>query len=397
MEPTDNFAFLLPFIFLVFGTAFLVAATRAGSSYRWWGFGYICAAFGFALPILLAGLPDFVGDLISNVLFLIAFFSYGQALLSRFGRPRLRREMAALALFGFLAILYFVLAAPDLRSELAAGDICLALLLAVPLVSIRAQVRRPMDRLLVLMVAVVLVETVARVSSLMLLTASGTYPTLDAFFASNYAFVMQVGASVIGFLLALVILCSAMVDVIGQHRHAAERDPLTDQLNRRGFERLMPDFNGEQVPSGSVIVGDIDHFKGVNDEFGHAAGDRVIIAFSAALQEALPDGVLIARFGGEEFVAFLPEITLGEAERLANLARGAFERREWPGTGIDRRITASFGISAVARGDHSIHDTIKRADACLYAAKSAGRNQVVAEGQRGQPAAATTLRIVPKP
>jgi diguanylate cyclase (GGDEF)-like protein len=396
MEPTENFAYLLPFIFFIFGCTFFVAARWGGASYRWWGAGYISAALGFAMPILLSGLPDVVGNLVSNLLFVVSFFSYGQAILSRFARPAMRMPLGLAAVASFACIAYFIVIAPDLRSELTVGDICLSLLLFFPLWSIRNHLRRPMDRLLAFMLLLVFAETIIRVASFVVLTSSGTYPTLDSFFASEYAFVVQVGASLIGFLLALTILCAAMVDIISQHRHAAEHDPLTELLNRRGFERMMPDFGKGDGPTGAVMVCDIDHFKLINDRFGHAAGDAVITAMAAALKSGLPTDAIVTRFGGEEFVAFLPGMTISEAGAVAeNLCR-AVEQRTGSDSGIDQQVTASFGVSLIARGDHSIHDAIGRADACLYDAKAGGRNQVVVEGKRFAASAAPTLRVIPK-
>ncbi|TWF50206.1 GGDEF domain-containing protein [Neorhizobium alkalisoli] len=397
MESTDNFAYLLPFIFFIFGCTFVVAARWGGISYRWWGAGYIAAALGFSTPILLSSLPDVLGNLVSNACFLISFFSYGQAVLSRFGRPAMRWPLILLALAGFAVIAYFIVVAPDLRSELTAGDICLALLLLFPLWAIRREARHPMDRLLAFMLFMVFVETVVRVSSFVVLTSSGTYPTLDAYFSSEYAFVVQAGASVIGFILALTILCSAMIDIILQHRDAAERDALTDLLNRRGFERAVPDFGRGETPAGAVLACDIDHFKLINDRFGHAAGDAVIVAMAQALRSGLPKGAAITRFGGEEFIAFLPDAALSDAAALAEALCRTIEQHAGARSGIDQTVTASFGVSLVARGDHSVHDAIGRADASLYAAKAGGRNQVVVEGKREMAGPIPALRIIPKP
>ncbi len=270
----------------------------------------------------------------------------------------------------------------DLRGELAVSDIACSTLLIIPLWQVRRHIRRPIDRLLAAMVGLVIADNLVRVSALLVLTSSGTHASLDDFLASDYAFFMQMTASIIGFLLALTVLGTVMLDVVWQHRHAAEHDPLTDLLNRRGFERTIPDFRRESFPSGAVLVCDIDHFKLVNDRFGHAAGDMVIVGLAAALRDGLPEDALVARFGGEEFVAFLPGVTLAEAGVLANAIRLAFAARDWRESGVTQQVTASFGVSSTARGDHSMHDAIGRADTCLYAAKSGGRNQVVLEGQQ---------------
>ncbi|EUC00157.1 diguanylate cyclase [Rhizobium sp. CF080] len=382
MESHDNFAYLLPFIFFVFGCTFLFLQRWSSASSRYWGFGYIGAALGFASPLILTGLPVPVQAIVSNALFLAAFFFYGHAFLTRFGQSVLISERLIFCVAAFLGISYLILVEHDLRGELAVSDIACSTLLIIPLWQVRHDIRRPIDRLLGAMVGLVIADNLVRVSALLILTSSGTYASLDDFLTSDYAFFMQMTASIIGFLLALTVLGTVMLDAVWQHRHAAEHDPLTDLLNRRGFERAIPDFRRESFPSGAVLVCDIDHFKLVNDRFGHAAGDTVIVGLAAVLHEGLQSDALVARFGGEEFVAFLPGVTLAEAGVLANAIRLAFAARDWRDSGVTQQITASFGVSSTSRGDHSMHDAIGRADTCLYTAKSAGRNQVVLEGQQ---------------
>lgn len=398
MESHDNFAYLLPFIFFVFGCTFVFLQRWGSASARYWGIGYLSAAFGFATPLILERLPLEAQAIISNAFFFSAFFFYGQALFSRFGTPSAIAARLVFCVVAMAAIVYLVVT-HDLKGELVISDVACALLLAIPLWQIRGRIRRSIDWLLAGMVGLVIAETTIRFVSLLIFTSGDSYAVLDDFLASDYAFVMQVGASILGFLLALTVLGTVMLDVVGQHRHAAEHDPLTDLLNRRGFERAIPDFGSnigrDDYPAGAVIVCDIDHFKLVNDRFGHAAGDIVIVGLAAALRNGLPAEAISARFGGEEFVAFLPGVTLAEAGVLANAIRLTFAARDWREGGISQQITASFGVSSTARGDHSMHDAIGRADACLYAAKSGGRNQVMTEGQQGvSPGAPRSLRVI---
>jgi diguanylate cyclase (GGDEF)-like protein len=314
-------------------------------------------------------LPLEAQAIISNAFFFSAFFLYGQALYSRFQTPSVLAARLIFCAVAMGGITYLVLT-HNLKGELVVSDVACALLLAIPLWQVRGRINRSIDRLLAGMVGLVVVETTLRFVSLLLVTSGDAYATLDDFLSSDYAFVMQVGASILGFLLALTVLGTVMLDVVGQHRHAAEHDPLTDLLNRRGFERAIPDFGStlgkDDYPAGAVIVCDIDHFKLVNDRFGHAAGDTVIVGMAAALRNGLPGDAIVARFGGEEFVTFLPGITLAEAGVLANAIRLTFAARDWREGGISQQITASFGVSSTARGDHSMHDAIGRADACLY-------------------------------
>lgn len=387
MDTTDNFSYLLPFIFFVFGCLSLAAGRWGGGAFaRFWGLGFCASAAGFTVPILGRSLPPMWQALCADALFYVAFYAYGQALLTRFRLRAWRRPLAAFGVLAYAVLCYFVVIKGNLRGELATSDIGCAILLGIPLLMVARHVRRPIDKLLLLIVLAVVIETITRVAALLILTNGADYASLDAFFTSDYAFYTQVTASILGFLLALAVLASVAADVIEGHRHAAEHDPLTDLLNRRGFERALPLPDKAGFAAGTVIVCDIDHFKLVNDRFGHAAGDMVIARLAAVLVEAYPAGALVTRLGGEEFAAFLPHAKPADATQFAEMARLAFEATDWRANhSIDQAITASFGVSATARSDHSVHDAVARADSCLYAAKSAGRNRVAVEGNLPTP------------
>ncbi|MGH3050770.1 MAG: GGDEF domain-containing protein, partial [Gaiellaceae bacterium] len=141
-----------------------------------------------------------------------------------------------------------------------------------------------------------------------------------------------------------------------------------------GAERELARARREQTAIGVAAI-DLDHFKRVNDEFGHAAGDRVLVALADCLRANLRGTDLAARLGGEEFVALLPgadvEQTCEFTERVrAGLCRAA------PGAGLPP-VTISAGVVA-AREPVSIQLLLKRADTALYAAKSRGRDRTVA-------------------
>ncbi len=379
---SDNFSYLLPFVFLMFGLIFLAANRWSPGAARYWGLGYILSAFGFIFPVLAQAAPLKVQASISQLLFFAAFFFYAHALLVRFRRPRWLIARLGLAIGGLGWVIWLITVREDLRSELAFGDAWLAIMLAVSVVAVWRHAVSPIDKMLVGVASLTVLETALRVTALLAFTSAGDYASLDQFLSSQYAFFMQVGASIVGFIMALTVLGSVMTDVIAGYRWSAEHDPLTELLNRRGFEETVPKPKSGAFPAGAMIVADIDHFKQVNDRHGHAAGDHVIIRLAQALKSTLHGSPIIARFGGEEFVAFLPDVTGAQAAQMAEEARRAFACTDWSEHGIDGMVTASFGVSTTARGDHSAHDAIGRADACLYLAKNSGRDRVVAEGQR---------------
>ena len=156
-------------------------------------------------------------------------------------------------------------------------------------------------------------------------------------------------------------------------------DPLTGLPNRRGFERGMEGLRILDAPSALIAI-DLDHFKAVNDSFGHAAGDHVLQAVSRVLRGALRDGDLLSRLGGEELAVLLPQTDAALVRQIAERLRHAIDRMEvrWEGQVI--HVTASFGV-AIAPGTLPMAELFQQADAALYTAKHAGRNRVVFVGE----------------
>ncbi|WP_161957088.1 GGDEF domain-containing protein [Aestuariivirga litoralis] len=160
-------------------------------------------------------------------------------------------------------------------------------------------------------------------------------------------------------------------------------DPLTGLKNRRGFDVVLASHlatarNGGQPLS--LIIADIDHFKSINDRYGHPAGDDVLKWFAKILSSNVKGRDTVARYGGEEFAIVLPATPLDNASKVAGQIKAQLEAQFWQKPGAPNtmlRVTASFGVAQLAGGEGT-SALVARADAKLYEAKQAGRNRVAA-------------------
>jgi diguanylate cyclase (GGDEF)-like protein len=162
----------------------------------------------------------------------------------------------------------------------------------------------------------------------------------------------------------------------------ATRDGLTDLYNRRHFDMEFPKelsrAQREAKPL-SLLMIDLDHFKAVNDTFGHPAGDVVLKEVTQAIRKELREIDLLCRYGGEEFCAVLPGCASGEAVAVAERIRAAVEALPWGGrTPLPAAVTVSVGVATFPRPHATPQALLKAADEALYVAKKRGRNRVAA-------------------
>jgi len=161
-------------------------------------------------------------------------------------------------------------------------------------------------------------------------------------------------------------------------RQLAYMDGVTGIFNRRYFELRIAEEMARSTRHGltfSVIMVDIDHFKQLNDEYGHLLGDEVLRQVSAILTQQLRKSDVLSRFGGEEFAIITPETDLDSALAVADKLRRVVESWHFPG--VARPVTISAGVAEFPAQGGTRDDLVKSADEALYAAKQAGRNRVV--------------------
>lgn len=175
---------------------------------------------------------------------------------------------------------------------------------------------------------------------------------------------------------ATAIKNATFVETVKQQAYV---DGLTGVFNRRLFEvRLLEEMERAQRYDSalSLIMVDIDHFKKLNDEFGHLLGDEVLKQVSALFGQQLRKADVVCRYGGEEFVIVVPETTGENAMGVADKLRRAVETHLFPG--VPRPVTVSLGVAEYPQQGKTRDEIVKAADSALYASKQAGRNRVTA-------------------
>lgn len=178
-------------------------------------------------------------------------------------------------------------------------------------------------------------------------------------------------------ILSTVILSGALVESDRAHRRRSTLDPLTGLFNRNALEQRLAELNGQPCDhdeglSHALLLCDLDHFKRVNDQLGHAAGDAVLQDVAYTMRSTLQAGDMIYRVGGEEILVILPGAGHEEAIEIAErLRREVHDRRP-----VGVPVTVSIGVAVSEPDFVDADDLVARADAALYAAKAGGRDKV---------------------
>ena len=185
------------------------------------------------------------------------------------------------------------------------------------------------------------------------------------------------------FLVPLMLVCLFLFEILLTQWRIREAtiatlsriDPLTNVMNRRSIANQLEQLHQQRKALYSVVLLDLDHFKHINDNYGHDMGDQVLIQVAECLAQHVREQDMIGRFGGEEFILLLPNTTTEQAQHVAERCRIALTELNFVYEQQPFSISASFGISSSQNASEP-QQIIRQADQALYAVKTAGRNQV---------------------
>lgn len=374
MDASNFLVYVPPALFAVMAGAFLLL-WHLGLANSWqWSAGFAQTGMGFAFSTFPVE-PKF-DAFASGLIFIGAAYCYASALLVHFGAARWRVGRR-IFVAGYCALLvYVVYVLESLRYQLFLTDFGFACLLGFAVCVVIRKAAGTADVVLIVASTVVVLDTLAR--TFFFTFFRETSDRLADFVGSDYNLAVHITTITICLSFPLAAVTAMASAVIQRHRDAAERDPLTGLFNRRGFEEAVREAR-QTVGQGALLACDIDHFKRVNDTYGHAAGDHILVELARKIVDVIGLNGHAARFGGEEFVVFLPGASIEMAFATAEAIRTRFTGSNWYSMGIDQQISASFGVATVDAECVSIDAAIHRADEALYAAKAAGRNQVSVE------------------
>ncbi|MBZ9820220.1 GGDEF domain-containing protein [Mesorhizobium sp. CA4] len=370
-------ALLNPTIALALGAAFLVlwSYQRHRPYLAVLGASYCLSAPGFLLQYFTLPIGVALTKLVSNICFTIAACCLSSAIIARYGRRVPYVAIAIMTGGGLAAFIWFMFVQPDLTWRVLVmnfGFGALSLLVAAELRTVRRN--GPTEKILLALSLLSGLNFIART----LIVAHGPFPGYDGFYGSSYWTTALLSHALLSLLIALSLFTAAALDVMKTLKAESHTDPLSGILNRRGFEEraiLLLDQCGKAGFPVALVLADLDHFKALNDQHGHEAGDRVIADFAAKLRSATGARGAAGRIGGEEFAVLLPLSDLGAARLFAEGIRAFYSAGAIEGLPPGIRVTASFGVAARS-GREGLMPLMRRADEALYKAKKNGRDSV---------------------
>ncbi|TDR93400.1 GGDEF domain-containing protein [Enterovirga rhinocerotis] len=360
--------------------------------------GLLALAFGLkslAYLVQFATLTDYISlsRIVSNALFVATAILVVGGLISRYKERPPYVLMTLIGVAAMLVLAFYQIVDENYAARVIALNAAIAAISAIGIWKLLRLVRKAFIEMIV--VCVMMLHFCGALLRPVLLMAGGDPTKLSI--DSVYWLGVAATDIIMSLLLVLGVVTGVALDLFAKLRIESIQDSLSHLLNRRGFEesanaslRSDPD----RTAPAALILADLDHFKAINDTYGHAVGDQVIVGFARSLAREAADGAVLGRIGGEEFAVLLPGADAAEGVRYAERVRLLFALTPLPGVRAPRNVTASFGIAGVGPGGN-LEAVMRDADQALYEAKRAGRDTIRVASSTSQAASVQTAKVLP--
>lgn len=380
-QPASSyFALIAPVCVVLFGLALLACwyVQRRQSQAKfllWLVGGYVLLAIALAVQSLMSNAQLGQFALATACLYLFGSWSLAQGMSLRLGAKGASRRIGLLiGLLTLVVLFYFSRIESNLRVRIQCLTLAMALLeaLALPTLFKATPLEDWLERSVRWAYGLNVGYALLRPVAVSFLPAH----ELNELTRSGYWALTQVVALLFAMWFTVSLLAYSVRNVMTSLREERNRDPLTSLLNRRAFtEAAQAVLNDRRLAPWALVAVDLDHFKRINDNWGHAAGDQVLEQIGQLLPQQVRGRDLVARFGGEEFMLLLTRVQLVEAHAIVERIREQINAHAFEHLPEQLRMTASFGIAPL----HSAAElplALTQADALLYEAKKAGRDRV---------------------
>lgn len=339
-----------------------------------WALGSAVLFVAGCLLMLRSYLPDWASLVGGNAMLLVGFSLWMLGIQAFYGRPLRWRLLCATVVAGTAGIAWWSLVQPDYMARLACITFFLSLFYGAQLVQVVRHGQRHFNTwfLALALVIQLLIVVVRCVTALLPNRVAET----DLYAVTPFQIAYLASYSLTALILTVGFIMAATCRLQTELERRSSIDPLTGLLNRRAFACVHEQQGAIAARSGqpiALLLIDLDHFKSINDHYGHSVGDQVLLDFCRSAAGAIPPDTPLARMGGEEFAILLTGADTVRAHAQAEAVRRAILHHV--GAGIPA-YTCSVGVASTADPDCTLDALMLAADRALYAAKKDGRNRV---------------------
>lgn len=345
-----------------------------------WALGSLMFAIGLFLFALRNLVPAVLSEVVSNLFLLPGLMLFNFGIVRATGREPPFISGVALCVVANAILAWFVLVAPNYPAAVFTQNVVFLafdIYTAYACLTARTAEGNHTFRLIGVLFVLLVIACSWRVAGGVFGLTFSFSPTLPRLF--------WIATSLISFPMITVLLTlhtsqRLQEEILAQARH----DTLTDAYNRRAFTEFADKEWSRSMRHGSpfsILSVDIDHFKLFNDQHGHQTGDKALVEVSKSAQAALRANDIWCRYGGEEFIALLPDTTMDRALAVAERLRLSVERTTISSSRGALNVSVSIGVAERSSHHADLSAVLAISDAALYKAKAAGRNRVVAAGR----------------